>query len=243
MDQQQHTITVLAFMINFIFKRDTCQYNPHVNQLPLLNCQRLILSVWRRTCGGYKLKLVSANNHPAQPLSFLFSPHKWKQQKRRLNLHSELPHSLRVWNDKLAPSTLMHLPQIPLSPIQYSYFITNTTCVPVVYTFSTQTAVVYNKLCIWLCVRAISQPPAGLGAGCYLAGQLGFGGAVWVSGRTEKGPSISGVDLLLEKQGHFRLHSAWDSQHDWKKGLWGSGGHRSLSCSLRPLGGSTAKHP
>lgn len=101
--------------------------------------------------------------------------------------------------------------------------------------FSTQTTVVIINC-------AISQPPAGLGAGCYLAGQLDFGGAVWVSGRSEKGPSISGVDLLLEKQGHFRLHSAWDSERDWKKGHWGSGGHRSLSYSLRPLGGSTAKH-
>lgn len=49
-------------------------------------------------------------------------------------------------------------------------------------------------------MRSISQPPAGLGAGCYLAGQLGFGGAVWVSGRREKGSSISGVELLLENR-------------------------------------------
>lgn len=49
-------------------------------------------------------------------------------------------------------------------------------------------------------VRLVSQPPAGLGAGCYLAGQLGFGGAVWVSGKSGKGSSILGVELLLENK-------------------------------------------
>lgn len=56
-------------------------------------------------------------------------------------------------------------------------------------------------------MRSISQPPAGLGAGCYLAGQLGFGGVVWVSGMSEKGSSISGAELLVEN----RDISAWES--------------------------------
>lgn len=51
-----------------------------------------------------------------------------------------------------------------------------------------------------LSVGSISQPPACLGAGCYLAGQLAFGGAVWVSERSERGSSILGAEVLLENR-------------------------------------------
>lgn len=114
-----------------------------------------------------------------------------------------------------------------------------------------QLTLLSNKLCTYLCVRSISQPPAGLGAGCYLAGKLGFGAAVWVSGRSEKGSSISGAEPPLENrdisawESDFILHSAWDSQrYRWGKkiGSGGRKGHRKLWCSLRPLGGHRQLH-
>lgn len=48
-------------------------------------------------------------------------------------------------------------------------------------------------------MRSIAQPPAGPGAGRYLAGRWAFGGAVWVSGTSEKKRSISGAEQQLEK--------------------------------------------
>lgn len=114
-----------------------------------------------------------------------------------------------------------------------------------------QPTLLSHKLCTYLCVRSISQPPAGLGAGCYLAGKLGFGAAVWVSGRSEKGSSISGAEPLLENrdisawESDFILHSAWDSQRLPEREKIGSGGrkgHRKLRCSLRPLGGHRQLH-
>lgn len=49
-------------------------------------------------------------------------------------------------------------------------------------------------------MRSVSETPVCLGAGRYLSGQLGFGAAVWVSERSGRGPSISGVELLLENR-------------------------------------------
>lgn len=77
---------------------------------------------------------------------------------------------------------------------------------------------------------------------CYLVGQWGFGAAVWVSVRCEKGSSISGAEVLLEN----RNMSALDfnlSQNSWRKrGYFGTGGHLSLRCRLRTLEGSPSTH-
>lgn len=97
-----------------------------------------------------------------------------------------------------------------------------------------------------LCVRSISQPPAGLGAGCYLAGQLGFGGAVWVSGRSERGWSILGAELLLENRDILAQESDFilpeiHSSTRVKKVLLTYEGQTSQRCSWRPLEGPAAK--
>lgn len=142
-----------------------------------------------------------------------------------------------LWNVKLATSSSLHLPQ--LNTIQLHYHLHSASVV-----FSTHAADTSKSNCAHVCGETTSQPPAGLGAGCYLAGQLGFGGVVWASGRSEKGWSISGAELLLENRDISDLilpeiHSVTGGE---KKGCGGRESHRSPRCSSRPLGGNTAKH-
>lgn len=119
-----------------------------------------------------------------------------------------------LWNVKLATSSSLHLPQ--LNTIQLHYHLHSASVV-----FSTHAADTSKSNCAHVCGETTSQPPAGLGAGCYLAGQLGFGGVVWASGRSEKGWSISGAELLLENRDISDLilpeiHSVTGGE----KGLW-----------------------
>ncbi len=89
----------------------------------------------------------------------------------------------------------------------------------------------------WFRRRLLPRRAVGLWRCC-----LGFG-------EEREGVEYLGSWAAAGKQGHFsmgvRLHFVWDSQHYWRKrwGCWGNEGHRSLRCSLRPLGGSTAKRP
>lgn len=79
----------------------------------------------------------------------------------------------------------------------------------------------------------------------YLAGQSGSGGAVWVSGRNERGWSISGVELLLENRDNSTRESDFtvpetQSVAGARRGRRGVGSHTSQRCSVTPLEGSAA---
>lgn len=222
--------------IRFQIFTETARHNPHMNQLSLWS---VIVKFFENggTCVGVN---TSSSLPTTTRLHFFLFPQE-ESDKNRLQLHSV---NWQAGNSRInRPSS---------DPFQPPY---NTAvhlhCASMVCTFNTQAADITKSWTVnmsvceidltassWFRSRLLPRREVGLWRCCFCFGE------------EREGVEYLGSWAAAGKQGHFsmgvRLHSAWDSPHNWRKkkgGRRGKGGHRILRCSLRPLGGPTAKHP